>query len=166
MNAQKFSTFLDNLSVVLDDEETFVIMDNAPCHQRAEMPDENRHMVRELPPYSPVMNPIEEAFSALKAAIKARLNEPDIQQQLMDPRGHVQQQVNAFMKSHVTCAVHVGCMLLFKVTLLECRMRILQDLAREVLDNREAVNAEKCTAFNRHMMTDLPRCLNGDDILH
>ena len=94
MNAQRFNTFLDNLSVVLGDEETFVIMDNAPCHQGAEMPDDHLHIVRKLPPYSPFMNPIEEAFSALKAAIKARLNEPDIQQQLMDPRGHILQRVN------------------------------------------------------------------------
>ena len=66
-------------------------MDNALCHQGAKMPDDNLHMVHKLPPYSLF---IEEAFSPLKAAIIPRLNERDIQQQLMDPRGRILQQVN------------------------------------------------------------------------
>ena len=58
-------------------------MDNAPVHNGATMRC-NNHRIRKLPAYSPFLNPVENAFSAVKADIKRHLNEPDMQLQIQD----------------------------------------------------------------------------------
>ena len=116
-------------------------MDNAPIHNGATFHG-NQQQVRKLPPYSPFLNPIEEAFSALKAAIKRRLNDPDIQGRLLDPQGAARN----------------------LQTLLGYRMTILEEVAQEILDTREVVNADKCTAFHQHMFAYLLRCINMQNI--
>ena len=42
------------------------------------------HLVKFLPPYSPILNPIEEAFSCWKYKVKSRLAEPDAQMRIQD----------------------------------------------------------------------------------
>ena len=76
-----------------------------PCHQGVGMPNDNLHWSTSYH-CTLFLSLIDEAFSALKAAIKARLNGPRIQLQLMDPRGHILQQVN-ISRSHFTCLIHV-----------------------------------------------------------
>ena len=74
VNAHVFAHFLDNLDdVVGEDQDTTVIMDNAPVHNHATMTHAN-HQFLKLPPYSPMLNPIEMAFSTLKSYIKQDLN--------------------------------------------------------------------------------------------
>ena len=79
---------------------------------------------------------IEEAFNALKAVIKRRFNDPDIQGRLLDPQGAARNQQ----------------------TLLGYRMIILE-VVQEILDTREAVNADKCIAFHRQMFA-LPSAMH------
>ena len=65
-----------NLSLQLQDHATVFVMDNASIHNQAhEFLEVEQHSVRKLPPYSPMLNPIELAFSALKAPVKRILNE-------------------------------------------------------------------------------------------
>lgn len=68
-----FHHFLASLEVILDAEDAVVIMDNAPCHRRANDSMIN-HQVKYLPPHSPFLNPIENCFSVLKATLKQHLN--------------------------------------------------------------------------------------------
>lgn len=54
-----------------------LVADNAPCHSRIEqviLEEEFRqHTILRLSPYSPMLNPIEEAWSVLKAGVKQDL---------------------------------------------------------------------------------------------
>ena len=71
----RFSTFTDNLSDVIgEDCHAVIIMDDAPIRRNAKMGFPN-HVIKKLPPYSPMLNSIENAFSCLKFCVKARLNE-------------------------------------------------------------------------------------------
>lgn len=71
-----FNNFVYNISMQLQDYRITLVMDNAAIHNQA--PDSvvtDDHVVRKLPAYSPMLNPIELAFSALKAPVKRVLNE-------------------------------------------------------------------------------------------
>ena len=64
--------FITSLSAILGEENAFLIMDNAPCHNIQF--NHQDHKIKYLPPYSPFLNPIENCFSVLKADLKQRLN--------------------------------------------------------------------------------------------
>jgi transposase-like protein len=72
-DSQKYCEFLTELSEILSGGEFAFVMDNCSIHGNADL-DREEHTAVFLPPYSPFLNPIEAAFSALKAAIKERLN--------------------------------------------------------------------------------------------
>ena len=59
------------------------IYDGAPAHRNPVIPGPNSEL-RKLPPYSPFLNIVERAVSALKAAIKADISRPEIQVQMND----------------------------------------------------------------------------------
>ena len=61
VNREKFCKFLENLGMVLEEFGISIVMDNAPTHNGVEMDAENHQIVR-LPPYSPMLNPMENAF--------------------------------------------------------------------------------------------------------
>lgn len=68
---ETFNNFLISCSMKVSEEqpgiEAVFIFDNAPVHKRAhEAVLCERHSFRQLPPYSPFFNPIEEAFSKFK----------------------------------------------------------------------------------------------------
>ena len=65
----EFSVYVMYLEVVQIQELVFVIMDNIPVHNGAAFHD-NQQQVRKVLLYSPFLNSIKEAFSALKAAIQ------------------------------------------------------------------------------------------------
>ena len=53
-----------------------IVFDNAPCHRGARNAVlHGQHVLRFLPPYSPFLNIVENAWSAWKAAFKAQLAE-------------------------------------------------------------------------------------------
>ena len=68
VNSVTFCLFLDNLSNVIGEEiDATIIMDN-------EMGFPN-HLIKKIPPYSPMLNAIENAFSCLKYSVKANITE-------------------------------------------------------------------------------------------
>ena len=140
MTSLKFQHFLDNLEVILEEQNAILIMDNAPVHNNAAIGGLNE--VKKLPPYSPMLNPIENAFSALKFAVKAKLNEPHTQQRIFNRQE----------------AAQLGW------TLVEHRLTILRDIIVPLIEDQATVSALKCTGWNNHMFAVLPRCMNNDDI--
>ena len=74
MNAERFSEFSAQARLNLDPNEHGVfIYDGAPAHRRPNQLGPNTEL-KMLPPYSPFLNIVEQAISALKAAIKADIS--------------------------------------------------------------------------------------------
>ena len=70
MNRVAFQAYIEQVLVPTLDRGDTVIMDNLPAHKGAERAPGDRGgraTLRYLPPYSPDFNPIENAFSKLKA---------------------------------------------------------------------------------------------------
>lgn len=72
---ESYTEFLVELSEILAGRRFHFIMDNCSIHKDIIL-DREKHSVRYLPPYSPFLNPIEAAFSALKAEVKGSWNAP------------------------------------------------------------------------------------------
>ncbi|XP_067039961.1 uncharacterized protein [Acropora muricata] len=84
INGRRFDNFLLQTRLNLDpDEHVIFIYDGAPAHRNPALPGNNSEL-RKLPPYSPFLNIVEQAVSALKAAIKADISRPEIQVQMND----------------------------------------------------------------------------------
>ena len=77
-NRERFQLFLDECAQNVAGNETVFIYDGAPAHRGAVSPAEEISL-RMLPPYSPFLNVVENAISALKAAIKNDIARPEIQ---------------------------------------------------------------------------------------
>lgn len=139
MNGERFNEFLVQLQERLNEEElTFLIYDGAPAHRNAVSPAESTQLMM-LPPYSPFLNIVEQAISALKAAIKADISRPEIQAQ-MGNRVEARRQ---------------------GIPLGEYRHRVLLEASER---NMATVTHQKCAAWYRFMQTYIPRCLNRDII--
>ena len=95
--------------------------------------------LRKLPPYSPFLNIVQQAVSALKAAIKADISRPEIQVQ-MDDRAEARRQGLALGN--------------YRTQLL------LQALQRNI----GTITVAKCGQWFRIMQTYLPRCINNEAI--
>lgn len=111
-------------------------MDNAPIHLSAscgEIP------IRRLPPYSPFLNPIENAFSVFKLKLRADLR--------LDS--------NVDLLSSIPAGVSVS----------EHRIGVLRDLARDILENQETVSGPKVEHMCQHVMRYMHRCLALADII-
>ena len=83
-----FAEFLQNCGNALNEEETHIMFDGAPAHHNAEPPAHHNaeppadHVhLRMLPPYSPFLNIVEQAISALKSAVK-NISPPQIHLQM------------------------------------------------------------------------------------
>ncbi|KXJ28735.1 hypothetical protein AC249_AIPGENE19429 [Exaiptasia diaphana] len=63
------------------DEHVIFIYDGAPAHRNPVNPGPNTEL-KKLPPYSPFLNIVEQAIRALKAAIKADISRPQIQEEM------------------------------------------------------------------------------------
>jgi transposase len=73
MDGQAFRTYVERLLVPALRPGDIVVMDNLPAHKLAAIRDALKQagaQVFYLPPYSPDMNPIELAFSKLKALLR------------------------------------------------------------------------------------------------
>ena len=82
MNAGRFSEFSAQARLNLDPNEHVVfIYDGAPEHRRPNQLGPNTEL-KMLPPYSPFLNIVEQAISALKAAIKADIPRPEVQERM------------------------------------------------------------------------------------
>lgn len=140
VNGERFQIFLDNLSTVIGEEfRAVVLMDNAPIHRNPGFNVE-QHEIRKLPPYSPMLNSIENAFSCVKAHVKRAMNER--MQEILD--------------RNLAAAQHLP--------LTTYRVNILQQIVRTVLESG-VIDEDKCQNWHRRTLTFVPACLNGDDIL-
>ena len=92
-----------------------------------------------LPPYSPFLNIVEQAISALKAAIKADISCPDIQA-TTDDRDEARRQ---------------------GIPLGEYQQRILLEASQT---NMNTITAAKCAGWYRFMQAYVPRCLHREHI--
>ena len=64
----------------------FIVQDGARPHLNTDVPKQhgNRFQIRTLPPYSPFLNPVEQAHSCFKAAIGRQLTTTAVQNELPD----------------------------------------------------------------------------------
>ena len=139
MNAQRFDDFLAQTRLNLDpDEHVIFIYDGAPAHNNPAIPGPNTEL-KKLPPYSPFLNIVEQAISSLKAAIKADISRPEIQEQ-MNNREEARRQ---------------------GIALGNYRTQLLQQALQQ---NIGTITAAKCGQWYRFMQTYLPRCLNNEAI--
>ena len=139
MNAQRFDDFLAQTRLNLDpDEHVIFIYDGAPAHNNPAIPGPNTEL-KKLPPYSPFLNIVEQAISSLKAAIKADISRPEIQEQ-MNNREEARRQ---------------------GIALGNYRTQLLQ---QDLQQNIGTITAAKCGQWYRFMQTYLPRCLNNEAI--
>ena len=84
MNGRRFDDFLAQTRLNLDpDEQVIFIYDGALAHRNPAISGPNSEL-RKLLPYSPFLKIVEQAVSALKAAIKAGISRPEIQVQMND----------------------------------------------------------------------------------
>ena len=73
MTGARFNEFLENTNEHLDENEThYLIFDGAPAHRRAAPPAENTQ-VKVLPPYSPFLNPVEQAISCSRIRLMTEM---------------------------------------------------------------------------------------------
>ena len=74
--------FLSQASINFDpNEHVIFIYDGVSAHNNPAIPGPNSEL-KKLPPYSPFLNIVEQAISALKAAIKADISRPEQQEQM------------------------------------------------------------------------------------
>lgn len=132
-----FNDFLQAVSEAANNNEvTYLIMDNAPCHKNAASRNP-AHVVKFLPPHSPFLNPIENCFSAWKWTVKNKLSTEEIQRTL-----HAD-------NDHETKAAR--------------RRRILTEVGTEAI---ATITPDKCQAWYRHSLTYLPKCQGLNDIFY
>ena len=133
MNGRRFDAFLAQTRLNLDpDEHVIFIYDGAPAHRNPALPGNNSEL-RKLPPYNPFLNIVEQAVSALKAAIKADISRPEIQVQ-MNYRAEARRQ-----------GLALG------------NYRLLQALWRNI----GTITVAKCGQWFWFMQTHLPRCIHN-----
>ena len=139
MDAERFSELLAQARLNLDPNEHVVfIYDGAPVHRRPNQLGPNTELEM-LPPYSPFLNIVEQAISALKAAIKADISRPEVQE-CMNNR-------NEARDRGVTLGVY--------------RTQLLLEALEQ---NVTTITAGKCAQWYRFMQTYFPRCLNCEAI--
>lgn len=140
VNRDRFKDFLDNLGAVLGEEfDVSIVMDNAPIHNGVEMDAEN-HQIIKLPAYSPMLNPIENAFSSVKSAVKQMLNA----------------RMAEILDRAAAAAAHQ--------TLTAYRMGILRQCVTRALEDDATITQIKCENWYRHTFAHMPACINMQDI--
>ena len=140
VNVARFHLFLQNLEAIPADFNVVVVMDSAPVHNDAQM-GQDGHRIKKLPPYSPMLNPIENCFSCVKANVKRKLNER--MREIQDRRA----------------AAAAG------VTLVQHRRRILRECVTSALEQDDAVTQQTVQNLFGRMMAYMPACLNLEDII-
>ena len=92
MTAQRFNAFILAVCALYQPANACFVIDNAPAHRQAghlQLPQNLQ--LRYLPPYSPMLNICENAFSVWKADIKQRLAE--VREMLLGMQQHDQRMV-------------------------------------------------------------------------
>ena len=139
MIGRKYDYFLAQTRLNLGpDEHVIFIYDGAPAHRNPATPGPYSEL-RKLPPYSPLLNIVEQAVSALKAAIKSDISRP--KNSSTDER-------LSWSQTSRTCLGRIRTQL------------FLQALQRNI----GTITVAKCGQWFRFMQTYLPRCINNEAI--
>lgn len=117
-----------------------LVIDNAPCHAAIEEVFQenefaNNHLLR-LSPYSPMLNPIENAWSVMKSAVKADLAEQ--MPQILAGEGRDN-----------------------NMTQTEYRLQRLENI---ITANLGKISVAKCARFVAHIQKFIPAGLNMEDM--
>ena len=143
VTAEVMAHYFDNLSEVIEEEQAVdLIMDNALVHNGATMRCDN-HRIHKLPAYSPLLNPVENAFSAVKADVKRQLNEPDMQLQIQDR--DAARAAGSNLQQH--------------------RLQIVNNIFINALEHGDAVTLQKTDSWFQHTSSYLAACVRQDHIL-
>ena len=115
-----------------------LVLDNAPCHAGIDeviQEEEFRmHFILRLAPYSPMLNPIERAWSCLKAAVKSKLAE----------------QMQSILSND-----HAG------ISQIKARLRQLESA---IVNSVSEITRSKCGNFVVSIQNLLPSVLNLEDV--
>ena len=150
-----FQAFINELVVILAprvpiNEEVFIIFDNARPHLNVvvlpEFEDTRvRFHVVMLPPYCPFFNPVEQAHSCLKSAIKQHLVLPHIQAEILETCGR--RLVSISSSGEPTCCFELGTTHLNKL-----HNRNMQTGARVFIGISLHLSIEKSFAIKSHFI--------------
>ena len=139
MNAVRFSDFLVQARLNLDPDETVIfIYDCAILHNNPGDAGTNTELEKLLA-YSPFLNLVEQAISALKAAIKTDISRPEVQARMGD------------RDEAIARGIPLG----------EFRTQLLLEALQRSIGT---ITPAKCTQWYRFMQTYLPRCINREVI--
>ena len=135
MDAVRFSDFLVQARLNSDPDETVIfIYDGARAHNNSGDPGAKTELEK-LPVCSPFLNIVEQAISALKAAIKTDISRPEVQARMGN------------RDEAIARGIPLG----------EFRTQeLLEPLQRSI----GAITPAKCTQWYSFMQTYLPRCMN------
>ena len=135
MTREIFSGFLSEISALIGEENPCsLIFDNARSHQNVQDPAPGHECVF-LPPYSPQLNPIELAFSTIKAEIKRQLS--------------VRQDEFAIIPAGLNAA--------------ENRRNNLQVLSNETIQNENVINQQRIVNWCNHSRRFIVPCIAEED---
>ncbi|XP_068687734.1 uncharacterized protein [Montipora foliosa] len=139
MTGQRFNDFLTQARLNLDPNEHLIfIYDGAPAHNNPAIPGPNSEL-KKLPPYSPFHNIVEQAISALKAAITADIRRLE-QHEIMNNRAEARRQ---------------------GIALGNFRTQYFRP-CRKTLALSRLLNVDSGTDLCKR--TCIPRCLNNEEI--
>lgn len=138
-SASVFGDFFRTLTATIGTENRCIfVLDNAPCHRSVSSLSEH-HEVKYLPAYSPMLTPVENAFSAWKWAVKNRLADPAVQ---------------ALFTDSTEAARH-------NMNLLQWRRHLLRTHGEDTIP---VITQQKCLNWQTHCLSYFPRCLAEEDI--
>jgi len=116
-----------------------LIIDNAPCHAALEElfqeEEFSHHELIRLSPYSPMLNPIENAWSTIKAHVKSDM---------------------ALQISRILAGIDRD-----QLTQVEYRTQQLENVIR---NNIQTITVAKCVQYIAHIQRVIPAVLNMDDV--
>ena len=134
----RFSDFLVQARLNLGPDETVIfIYDGARAYNTGD-PGANTELEK-LPAYRPFLNIVEQAISALKAAIKTDISRPEVQ-------ARIGNRDEAIARS---------------IPLGEFRTQLLLEALQRSIGT---ITPAKCMQWYRFMQTYLPRCMNREVI--
>lgn len=145
LNHERYQNFINNL---VNNEaahrfhgSVHIVHDGARPHLRTSVPDEHsrRFFIHTLPPYSPFLNPVEQAHSCFKEAVGRQLTSAAIQDELLDD---AQRQARGFTQS-------------------SWRSSILLRIANESI---QQITQVKCSHWCRRVDRFVPASLSRVDI--
>ena len=139
MTKSVFSDFPLEISELLAPEHITLTFDNVPVHQSPPQLHYEHHHIMRLSPYSPFLNPTENAGSAFKAVVKRLLSEPVRRAEFND----------------VAAATAAG------LNLHQHRLRILKRISEEAMST---ITIDKCKQWFNHTCTYLGKCVREEDI--